>query len=243
MSTSTVIVSAVDLYRMVDLLSITAAKSNSGDDNYPAIVLFSRRGSFGEEVGEASFLCGASSRVSVSGTEAIVAHGELDGVWKLTPTGRNEVMAMLKSWVREDKEAQVKIRVSDTGSTTMSLVDADDRAVRLYLEPSEGWPVSEVFDMISGRGCEDEVEDKDGRVLPAGARVRLSDTTLDSLSKVAKRMGGSLDLLVTAHPASVILVEKDSWVGAVMGEEYPCDIDVEGRESEFFVPESYDDGE
>lgn len=239
MSTSTVIVSAADLYRMIDLLTVTAAKPNAEDLNYPSIVLFTQHGSHGGEVGSTNFLCGASSRLTVAGTEAIVSSGELDGMWRLTPTGRNELTAMLKSWIKEDKEAQVKIRVSDSGSTTVSLLDADDRAVRLYLEPADGWPVMEVFDMLSGAGSEDEVFDKDEHPLPAGKRIRLSDVTLDSLAKVAKKLGGSLDLIVTAHPASVILAEKDGWVGAVLGEEYPFDIDVEGREDEYFEPDEY----
>lgn len=239
MSTSIVVVSATDLYRLIDLLTVTAAKPNAEDLNYPSIMLFTQYGSHGEEVGSTSFLCGASSRLTVAGTEAIVASGELEGMWMLTPTGRNELTAMLKSWIKEDKEAQVKIRVSESGSTTVSLVDADDRAVRLYLEPAEGWPVMEVFDMLSGAGSKNEVLDKDDNVLPSGKRVRLSDTTLDSLAKVAKRLGGSLDLIINAHPASVILAEKDGWVGAVLGEEYPFDIDVEGREDEYFEPNEY----
>lgn len=239
MSTSIVTVSAADLFRLIDLLTVTAAKPNAEDLNYPSIMLFTQYGSHGEEVGSTSFLCGASSRLTVAGTEAIVASGELEGMWMLTPTGRNELTAMLKSWIKEDKEAHVKMRVSDTGSTTVSLVDADDRAVRLYLEPADGWPVMEVFDMLSGVASKDEVLDKDDNALPAGKRVRLSDTTLDSLAKVAKRLGGSLDLIIPAHPASVVLAEKDGWVGAVLGEEYPFDIDVDGREDEYFEPEVY----
>lgn len=235
---SSITVAASDLSRMLSILADTAAKPNANDLNYPAIALFTRRGSMGAEVGEATFLCGISTSMSTVGTESIVGFGELQGVWLLTPSARMELMPVLGSWIKEDPECQVSITVGESGATTVKMESATDRAIRFYMRPDDGtWPMDEACDMLTGEASQEVVTDRDGRELPAGKRIRLSAGTLNSLAKVAKKTTlGSVDIIIPAHPASVLLVESDSWAGAILGEEYMPDTDVMGREVEFMDP-------
>ena len=239
---SMITVNVADLYKLIDVLAVTVAKPNAGDESYPAILFYTQRGSLGSSVGESTFLCGVSSTGVAAGSEYIVASGELDGQYVLTPSSRNELQAMLKSWVKEDSEAEVKIVVGESGSSTVSLVGADDRAVRFYMPDGSNWPVQGVFDMISGESARSKV-DVDGVELEAGKRIRLSEKSLKVLHDVAKRRGGAVDLIVPKHPASVILAEREDWVGAVFGEEYATDSDVSGRDVEFLGPESWNHDE
>lgn len=57
-----------------------------------------------------------------------------------------------------------------------------------------------------------------------------------TLAKIAKKTTGMVDLVVPAHPASTILVESETWTGAVKGEEYLHDANVEGRDVDFYDP-------
>lgn len=236
---SSTTVSALDLAGMLSTLAATAARASSGDINYPSLVLYTQRGQLGGEVGECTFLCGVSSTgVSVGATE-IVASGDLEGAWMLSPGSRSELQTVLKSWIKEDREGEVRITVQESGRATAKLITMDGRSLDFLLIPADDWPIKETFDMLSGSTACSEVTDKDGNELPAGRRVSLSQNTLKVLLDVAKQKGGSVDLLIPKHPASVLLAERDDWVGAVLGEEYPYFRDVNEREAEYLEPDAY----
>lgn len=236
MATETLHLAASDLQDLIDVLSVTLAPPSADDANYTSMYLFTQRQPYGD-VGEADMLVGMSSSIIACGTASIVADGELSQPWLLDSSAKKEITPLLGSWMKTfGNDVQVVLRIDSTGASTLSVLDNPDRSVRFLMESAEMWPADETIDILSGRRCDDRVEDEEGNFLPAGKRVMFSDKALDTLAKISKKTKCELSIVPVAHPASFILVEAGDWRGAVMSARYGFETDVDALEVEFYDP-------
>ena len=149
---------------------------------------------------------------------------------------------MLTSWIREDKEALVKVHISDHGASSATLVDSEDRRVNFLMHDAEDWPVDEAYNLLTGQAAKDEKQNKDGLDIPTGKRLKVSHDILKTLATVAKRTEGAISFLPVSHMASVVLVECGDWRGAFLPEEYAPDTDVNSPEVDLIDPRDDSEG-
>lgn len=226
------IIEASELKNLIEILGLTVA--NNDDPAYSAVYLATLRTEYGE-VGKADILTGLSIQGSVVGSFACECAGQWKSPWLLPAAGRKELVAVLGSWVKEFGEINVVFTVND-GFATVQVEDAAERSLRLVLEDASDWPVDMVAAMIDGSHSKQEVEDSQGNILPAGKRVKIAGSTLAVVSKVAKRLKRDMSFIPVQHPASVVLLECDTWRGAMVAEQYPFEWDVNAPEMEFYDP-------
>lgn len=231
-----IILDAASLKNFIEVLGLTAA--NNDDPAYSALYLATLREDYGE-VGQADVLSGLSTQGTVAGAFTVEVTGQWKDPWLLPATGRKELAAVLGSWIGEFGEVNVAFTVNE-GFATVQIVDAAERSLRLVLQDAYDWPLNEVAAMISGERSQEEVEDSEGNILPPGKRMKVAGSTLATVVKVAKRMKRDMSFISVAHPASVILLECDTWRGAMISEHYPANWDVTAPEMEFYDPRQLD---
>lgn len=222
MSQSTITIAAGDLLDLIEVCAITLAPAKADDQNYTSIYLATQRAAYGD-FGQASLLTGISTTMIAAGIYSVVADGELKQPWLLSSASRNELVPVLKAWVKEFGDAQVVVRVDDSGATTIQVEGSAERSLRFLMEPADQWPLEEAMGMISGSSATADVKDKDGHPIPTGKRIMFSAKALDILGKVAKKMKREVSLIPVAHHASIILVECLDWRGGVQAAEYSYD--------------------
>ena len=226
---------AADLQELIDILSVTTAPKSSDDPNYTSILVMTQRRAYGE-VGQATLLVGMTSNVVTCGTYSVVTDGDLSQPYLISASTRSEISPILGSWMKEfGGDVPIRFTIS-SDHAKISVEGNSERALEFVVESAEMWPYDETLDYLTGKMCEDTVEDTEGNLLPAGKRVAYSAKALETLTKVSKKVKRDLSVIPTAHPASTLMVECGEWRGAVMAAEYPFDIDVDDLEVEFEDP-------
>lgn len=235
-------VRAIDFKGFLEILSQTTYNKKGEVTPYHSIYLFTKQTDFGDEVGASTFLFGASYNLSVAGSTGIPVDGVLSQPWCMPSAARQELIAMLTSWIREDKEALVKVHISEHGASSATLVDSEDRRVNFLMHDAEDWPVDEAYNLLTGQAAKDEKQNKDGLDIPTGKRLKVSHDILKTLATVAKRTEGAISFLPVSHMASVVLVECGDWRGAFLPEEYAPDTDVNSPEVDLIDPRDDSEG-